>query len=155
MFLHTRGGYANEHLDRRRLDWRSHAGRWENYQARNRRGSPAPGGDQSSSPASDCRHGRAGVGRRSASDADRPDRLIVVDTSVWIANLRDQPLAVVRRLRDPAITDDILVGDIVLTEVLQGARNDVHAAALENALRQFPVVAMVGDAIAAKAAYNY
>lgn len=81
--------------------------------------------------------------------------MIVVDTSVWIANLRDQPLAVVRRLRDPAITDDILVGDIVLTEVLQGARNDVHAAALENALRQFPVVAMVGDAIAAKAAYNY
>jgi predicted nucleic acid-binding protein len=81
--------------------------------------------------------------------------VIVVDTSVWIANLRDQPLAVVRTLRDPAIADDILVGDIVLTEVLQGARDDVHASTLESALRQFPVVAMVGGHMAAKAAHNY
>jgi len=78
--------------------------------------------------------------------------VIVVDTSVWISNLRDHPLLAVRRLRDPTIADEILVGDIVLAEVLQGARNEVHAARLEADLRQFPVVAMVGGELAAKAA---
>ena len=46
--------------------------------------------------------------------------MIVVDSSVWIANLRNQPVAAVRTLRDPAIADEILIGNIVLTEVLQG-----------------------------------
>jgi predicted nucleic acid-binding protein len=95
------------------------------------------------------------MGWRSGGDADRATEVIVVDTSVWIAHLRDHSLAAVQRLRDPAIADHILVGDIVLTEVLQGARDDAHAARLEAALRQFPVVAMVGDHMAAKAAFNY
>ena len=81
--------------------------------------------------------------------------MIIVDTSVWIAHLRDQPLAVVQTLRDPAIADEILVGDIVLTEVLQGARNEAHAGALETALRQFPIVAMVGGQMATRSARNY
>jgi len=81
--------------------------------------------------------------------------VIIVDTSVWIAHLRDQPLAVVQTLRDPAIADEILVGDIVLTEVLQGARNEAHAGALETALRQFPIVAMVGGQMATRSARNY
>ncbi len=81
--------------------------------------------------------------------------MIVVDTSVWIAHLRGQPTPEVQRLRDPAIGDDILIGDIVMTEVLQGARSDNHATRLEAALRQFPIVAMVGPHMAAEAAYNY
>jgi predicted nucleic acid-binding protein len=81
--------------------------------------------------------------------------VIVVDTSVWIAHLRSQPLPEVQRLRDPAIADDILIGDIVLTEVLQGARDDNHATRLEAALRQFPIFAMVGSHMAAEAASNY
>ncbi len=81
--------------------------------------------------------------------------MIVVDSSVWIANLREQPLPAVRKLRQPDVADAAIVGDIVLTEVLQGARDDAHAARLEAALRRFPVAAMVGDAIAAKAAGYY
>jgi predicted nucleic acid-binding protein len=74
---------------------------------------------------------------------------------VWIANLRDQPIESVYTLRRPEIADDILVGDIVLAEVLQGARDEAHAARLEAALRQFPVVGMVGPNLAAKAACHY
>nr|WP_294512809.1 PIN domain nuclease [uncultured Rhodopila sp.] len=81
--------------------------------------------------------------------------MIVVDTSVWIAHLRNHPLPAVQTLRDPALADDILIGDIVLTEVLQGARDDTHATRLEAALRQFPIVAMVGSHMAAQAASNY
>jgi hypothetical protein len=81
--------------------------------------------------------------------------VIVVDSSVWIANLRNQPTNPVRTLRRPEIADDILVGDIVLAEVLQGARDDAHAARLEAGLRRFPVVGMVGDEVAVKAARHY
>jgi predicted nucleic acid-binding protein len=81
--------------------------------------------------------------------------VIVVDSSVWIANLREQSVAAVRKLREPEVADGVLVGDIILTEVLQGARDDVHAARLEADLRQFPVVAMVGGELAPKAARHY
>jgi predicted nucleic acid-binding protein len=81
--------------------------------------------------------------------------VIVVDTSVWISHLRGYASPAVHRLRDPAIADEILVGDIVLTEVLQGARDEAHAARLEADLRQFPIVAMVGGDLATKAARHY
>jgi predicted nucleic acid-binding protein len=61
----------------------------------------------------------------------------------------------VHTLRRPEIADDILVGDIVLAEVLQGARDEAHAARLEAGLRQFPVVGMVGGDLAAKAGRHY
>ena len=81
--------------------------------------------------------------------------MIVVDSSVWIANLRRQPVPAARKLREPDVIDAAIVGDIVLTEVLQGARDEAHAARLEADLRRFPVVAMVGAEMAAKAARHY
>jgi predicted nucleic acid-binding protein len=79
----------------------------------------------------------------------------VVDTSVWIANIRNQPIPAVQKLRDLDVTDQILVGDIVLMEVLQGARDEKDAGRLEADLRQFPVAAMVGDVLAVNAARHY
>jgi predicted nucleic acid-binding protein len=81
--------------------------------------------------------------------------MIVVDSSVWIANLRKQPVPAVDKLRQLEVADVAIVGGIVLTEVLQGARDEAHAARLEADLRRFPVVAMVGDAMAAKAARHH
>ncbi len=79
--------------------------------------------------------------------------MIVVDSSVWIANLRGQDTATVRKLFE--LLDrpqDILVGDLILLEVLQGARDDAHAAQIERNLRQFQVDAMLGPDLAATAA---
>lgn len=81
--------------------------------------------------------------------------MIVVDSSVWIANLRKQSVPAVAILRQPDVADEAIVGDIVLTEVLQGARDEGHAARLEADLRRFPIVAMVGGEMAAKAARQY
>ncbi|MCK8785209.1 PIN domain-containing protein [Roseomonas sp. NAR14] len=81
--------------------------------------------------------------------------MIVVDSSVWIANLRALPHEAVRCLHEPAVLEDVLVGDIVLTEVLQGARDEPHAARIERSLRQFPVVPMLGEALAPDAARHY
>lgn len=81
--------------------------------------------------------------------------MIVVDSSVWIANLRDADLACVHELRSIWHSETLLVGDIVLLEVLQGARGDADAAMTERDLRCFPVVPMLGEDLAAKAARNY
>ena len=66
--------------------------------------------------------------------------MIVVDSSVWIANLRDLDTAPVRRLRAiDHMTEPVLVGDLILLEVLQGARDEQHASRIEQALRRFSV----------------
>ncbi|MGO9723207.1 MAG: PIN domain nuclease [Methylocella sp.] len=81
--------------------------------------------------------------------------MIVVDSSVWIANLRDLDTKAVRSLRSIEDPDDILVGDLILLEVLQGARSEPHAARLEAALRQFRIERMLDDDLAVGAARHY
>lgn len=81
--------------------------------------------------------------------------MIVVDSSVWIANLRDAKTRAVRILREIDDTDAILVGDLILLEVLQGATDDAHAARIERSLRQFKIETMLDDKLAARAARNY
>jgi predicted nucleic acid-binding protein len=82
--------------------------------------------------------------------------MIVVDSSIWIGQLRrsrSDKIATLARIRDPATS--ILVGDLVLLEVLQGARNDSHAAEIERELRVFRIERMLDDGIAVKAAANH
>jgi hypothetical protein len=81
--------------------------------------------------------------------------MIVVDSSVWIANLRDLDSDAVRVLRSIEDPDDILVGDLVLLEVLQGARSEAHAARLETDLRQFRIERMLDEELAVCAAGHY
>jgi predicted nucleic acid-binding protein len=82
--------------------------------------------------------------------------MIVVDSSVWIDQLRgigSQKVDRLENIRDPETT--ILVGDFVLLEVLQGARHDRHAAEIEREMRIFRIERMLDDRIAVKAAINY
>ncbi len=83
--------------------------------------------------------------------------MIVVDSSVWIAQLRGQATAPVQRLRALVAEDDdqVLIGDLILLEVLQGARDDAHAARIERALRAFAIAPMLDPTIAVQAARNY
>jgi predicted nucleic acid-binding protein len=81
--------------------------------------------------------------------------MIVVDSSVWIALLRNIDNEPVRRLKSLAETDDLLVGDLILLEVLQGARDEGHAAVLERHLRQFEIQAILNDQLSVQAARNF
>lgn len=81
--------------------------------------------------------------------------MIVVDSSVWIGHLRDRPSVAVQKLRAIESPGDILVGDLVLLEVLQGARDEAHAARIERNLRQFTLCRMLDDDLAVAAARNY
>lgn len=81
--------------------------------------------------------------------------MIVVDTSVWIELFRGGigPQATV--LRHGVAASDILVGDLILFEILQGAFDDTHARALEHRLRAFEIETMSDPDLAAEAAAHY
>ncbi|GLS41969.1 ribonuclease VapC [Mesorhizobium tianshanense] len=81
--------------------------------------------------------------------------MIVVDSSVWIAHLRNTDSVSVGKLRHLDDTQEILVGDLILLEVLQGARNEPHAQLIERNLRQFAIVPMLDPATAVEAARNH
>jgi predicted nucleic acid-binding protein len=81
--------------------------------------------------------------------------MIVVDSSVWIAHLRDSDTPEVRKLRALDDPDGILIGDLILLEVLQGARSERDAGLIEQQLRQFEIASMLSPALTPRIARNY
>lgn len=81
--------------------------------------------------------------------------MILVDSSVWIGHLRNHDRPAVRLLRSLPDPDEIIVGDLVLLEVLRGARDERHAAIIEEELRRFPVEPLLGEDAALSAARRY
>jgi hypothetical protein len=81
--------------------------------------------------------------------------MIVVDSSVWIDHLRDIDNSAVRALRSIDDPQDIIVGDLILLEVLQGARSEHHATIIEQNLRQFRIESMLSTELAVQAARNF
>lgn len=81
--------------------------------------------------------------------------MILVDSSVWIALLRRESSPQVALLTNSESTSEILVGDLILTEVLQGARDDKHATTIETLMSAFPIVPLLGPSLAPRAAANY
>ena len=82
--------------------------------------------------------------------------MILVDSSVWIDHLRNAVTRPVSHLRSLiSREEELLVGDLILCEILQGLRTDTEARLVEEALREFKVVSLVGPELAVKAAANY
>jgi predicted nucleic acid-binding protein len=81
--------------------------------------------------------------------------VIVVDSSVWIDFVNGRNAPHVGRLRASLGTDEIIVGDLMLCEVLQGLESERAAREVEALLRRFEIVPMAGDAIALMAARNF
>jgi predicted nucleic acid-binding protein len=80
--------------------------------------------------------------------------VIVVDSSVWIDFLNGRNAPHVGRLRAMLGVDEIIVGDLMLCEVLQGLDSEREAREVETLLRRFAIVPMGGEAIAVAAARN-
>ena len=81
--------------------------------------------------------------------------MIVVDSSVWIDFLNGRNVPHVRRLQAILGTDEVILGDLMLCEVLQGLDSGRAAREVEVLLRRFDIVAMAGEAIAVAAARNF
>ena len=81
--------------------------------------------------------------------------MIVVDSSVWIDFLNGRNAPHVQRLRTVLGTDEVIVGDLMVCEVMQGLDSERAAREVETLLRRFEIVAMAGDAIAVAAAGHF
>jgi hypothetical protein len=81
--------------------------------------------------------------------------VILVDSSVWIAQLKGRTTPATAKLEEAVAREPLLIGDLILLEVLQGARNEVDAARIERALRQYAIAPLLGAGLASQAARNY
>ena len=81
--------------------------------------------------------------------------MIVVDSSVWIDFLNGRKAPHVDRLRAILGNEEVIVGDLMLCEVLQGLDSERAARQVEALLRRFEIVPMAGEAIAVAAARNF
>jgi predicted nucleic acid-binding protein len=81
--------------------------------------------------------------------------VILVDSSVWIAHLRGHRTPATAKLEAAASREPLLIGDLILLEILQGARDEVHAAHIERGLRRYSIVPLLNADLASRAARNY
>lgn len=81
--------------------------------------------------------------------------MILVDSSVWIDWFRGTDTPAADRLDRALGSDDLLIGDIILTEVLQGFAADTDFAQARDAMSRFPLIAIAGPDIAIAAALHY
>lgn len=81
--------------------------------------------------------------------------MILVDSSVWIDYFRGIATAQTDRLDALLGEQELLVGDIVLTEVLQGFDADRDFNTAFDLLTGFEVIAIGGKEIAVEAARNF
>lgn len=79
----------------------------------------------------------------------------MVDSSVWIDHLNNQPTPQVQRLRGQLLTGDVALCDFVLMEVLQGIRDDRRHDRTLAALQTYPIHSLGGAPLAIRAANNY
>lgn len=80
---------------------------------------------------------------------------MIVDSSVLIAELRGQNSDAVRIFRAAIVQQTVLLGDLILLEILQGAKDERHASLLQGQLGRFPTVEMLNRTVAIEAARNF
>lgn len=81
--------------------------------------------------------------------------MIVADSSVWVSVFRREDLSLAEQLRDYIRQGSVIIGDIILLELLQGARDQQHARAIELELQELAILPMLSPALAVQAAAHY
>ena len=81
--------------------------------------------------------------------------MILVDSSVWIDFFNGQATPQVQLLKRMLGVQPLLVGDIILTEVLQGFRSDNDFEQALQALQYFEQASLLTPALAVQCARNY
>ena len=81
--------------------------------------------------------------------------MIVVDSSVWIDYFNGVESVASQRLDALLGVEPLAVGDLILTEVLQGFRSDAHYRTARELLTSLTVLDMLGEQMAIRSAENY
>ena len=81
--------------------------------------------------------------------------MILVDSSVWIDYFRGASNAPTERLDDLLSREPLAIGDLILTEVLQGFSDEKAFNEARNLLTSLTVIQLGGQEIAIQAARNF
>ena len=81
--------------------------------------------------------------------------MIIVDSSVWVDYFNGKRSKETDSLDTMLGNQEILIGDLILTEILQGFQEDRLFREAQNMLKGFPVVPMLGLPLAIQSATNY
>ena len=81
--------------------------------------------------------------------------MLLVDTSVWVDYFRAPNSAPAQKFDDVLGKTEIILGDLIAVEVLQGLREGPQLRRVEATLRAFRIVPLCGPDIAPKAAANH
>jgi hypothetical protein len=81
--------------------------------------------------------------------------MILVDTSVWIDYFRGVVTPQSDKLDVLLGVEQLLTGDLILTEVLQGFVSDRDFNQARKLLASFPLIPLVGEDVASQAARNF
>ena len=81
--------------------------------------------------------------------------MIIVDTSVWIDYFNGTLSEETDSLDNMLGNQEILLGDLILTEILQGFQEDRLFREARNMLERFPILPMLGIPLAIQSAKNY
>ena len=81
--------------------------------------------------------------------------MILVDSSVWIDYLRGVETKQAERLDSLLGVEPLAVGDLILTEVLQGTTSDKDFKEVMRLMTSLDVVQLGGYAVAVEAARNF
>ena len=81
--------------------------------------------------------------------------MILVDSSVWIDYFNGQESTETDLLDELLSGDTVCLGDIILSEVLQGFRSDTDYRLARNLLQTLPIYQMLNPELALMGADNY
>jgi predicted nucleic acid-binding protein len=81
--------------------------------------------------------------------------MIIVDSSVWIDYFNGKSTPQTDRLDQILTTQTIAIGNIILTEVLQGFRQDADYNTAKQLLTSLPVLNFLENDLAIKSADNF
>jgi len=81
--------------------------------------------------------------------------MILVDSSVWIDYFNGKKTIQTDWLDSALGIKPIIIGDLILTEVLQGFQSENDFRKAKKILLEFPFMEMVGKNMAIKSAANY
>ena len=81
--------------------------------------------------------------------------MILVDSSVWIDYFKGNKTQQTDWLDSSLGNTPIIIGDLILTEVLQGFQSDKDYKTASNLLLRIPFMPMLGKDIALESAANY
>lgn len=81
--------------------------------------------------------------------------MILVDSSVWIDYFRGVSTAQTEKLDELLGNEPLLMGDLILTEVLQGCREELQFQEVRRRLGALELIVLGGEKLAIEAAQNF